>query len=97
MRGKAKTYTVTLTTTSAHCDCQDSRFHHSHCKHVAMLALTLVRASQDVEEKQIHCGDVVEREGVKGKVIAVSGDMLSVAWRAGRIGPVTRQELHLAA
>src|SRR5690242_1125508 len=70
VRGKEKTYTVTLTTTSAHCDCQDSRFHHSHCKHVAMLAVTLVRASQDVEEKQIHflrclCHEVKARARVE--------------------------------
>jgi hypothetical protein len=97
VRGKEKTYTVALTTTSAHCECQDSRFHHRYCKHVALLALTLIRASQEVEEKRIHCGDTVEREGVKGKVIAISGDVLSVAWRSGRIGPVTRQELQLAA
>lgn len=97
VRGKDKAYTVTLTTNSAHCECQDSRFHHTHCKHVAMMALTLVRASQDVEEQRIHCSDVVERNGVEGQVIAVSGDVLSVAWRTGRIGPVDRQELQLAA
>ena len=97
VRGKEKSYSVTLTTTSAHCECPDSRFHHTHCKHVGMFALTLVRAAQDVEEQRIHCGDTVEREGVKGKVIAISGDTISVAWRSGRIGPVDRQELQLAA
>jgi|SRR5581483_2661112 len=97
VRGKEKTYTVTLTMNSAHCECQDSRFHHTHCKHVALMALTLIRASQDVEEQRIHCGDTVEREGLKGRVIAISGDVISVAWRSGRIGPVERQALKLAA
>lgn len=48
VQGREKSYRVTLTATSAHCECEDSRFHHSHCKHVAMFALTLVRAMEEV-------------------------------------------------
>jgi hypothetical protein len=96
VRRKEKGYTVTLTTTTAHCDCDDSRFRHSHCKHVAMLALTLVKASQEVQER-CYLGDTVNHNGRTGKVIAVSGDVVSVAWNSGRNGPVILQELKLAA
>ncbi|MBM4255212.1 MAG: hypothetical protein FJ147_04875 [Deltaproteobacteria bacterium] len=94
VRGKGAAYQVTLTATSVHCECPDSRFHHRHCKHVAMLALTIVRAVQAVEEKRYHLGDEVERDGMKGKVIALSGHLVSVAWNNGRIGPIER---HLVA
>jgi|GEM_PF-3814821 len=57
VRGREKTYHITLTTASAHCECEDSRFHHSHCKHVAMFALTLVRAMQDVEAPKPSSND----------------------------------------
>jgi hypothetical protein len=87
VRGKEKSYNVTLTPTSARCECKDSQFHHSHCKHVAMLALTLIRAMEEVEQKRFHLGDEVEREGTKGKVIAVSGGTVSVKWSTGRISP----------
>lgn len=93
VRGSEKSYQVTLTTTSAHCECPDSRFHHSHCKHVAILALTLVRAAQDPQARPYHLGDEVERAGMKGKVMAVSGDLVSVAWNNGRIAPIERHLL----
>jgi hypothetical protein len=96
VQGNKRTYQITLREHSAHCECEDSKFHHTHCKHVAMLALTLVRASQDVQERY-HLGDIVSRDGNTGKVIAVSGDVVSVAWNTGRIGPVNRQALQLAA
>jgi hypothetical protein len=61
-----------------------------------MLALTLVKALQEAQDRY-YLGDTVEHNGRTGKVIAVSGDMVSVAWNSGRIGPVARQELKLAA
>ena len=51
VRGKERSYRVTLTASSAHCECEDSRFHHSHCKHVGMFALTIVRAMQGAREE----------------------------------------------
>lgn len=69
VRGKEKSYQVTLTATSAHCECEDSRFHHSHCKHVAMLALTIVRAMQDEEptpEAFLPCGHQTSYGNVAG-------------------------------
>jgi uncharacterized Zn finger protein len=88
-----KRYGVSLTADRAFCSCPDSMFRHSICKHAVALALTVLRTPAAEAKREYHTGDIVERNGRSGKVVAVSGEFVSVAWDTGRMGPMTREQL----
>jgi hypothetical protein len=45
------------------------------------------------EVKQYHAGDTIEHDGQRGRVIAVSGEYVSVWWDSGRKAALTREQL----
>jgi len=99
--GDGKEYGVVLSEGQAFCSCKDAMYRRSLCKHATVLALYTIRTSkveenpQDEEPapRQWHCGDTVTHRDQTGKVIAVSGEYVSVHWDSGCMSPVTRQQL----
>jgi hypothetical protein len=89
VKGAGNEYSVVLTTSRAFCSCKDSMFKSACCKHAALVALAALRMTAE-QKKTFHTGDVVHHHGVAGKVIAISGDLLSIVWENGRIGPIER-------
>src|SRR5262249_54997312 len=89
--GDGKGYAVSLTADRASCSCPDSLFRHNLCKHTVALALTVLRTP--AQAQQYHLGDEVKHQGQTGKVVAVSGEFISVWWNSGRTFPLTREQL----
>jgi len=57
------------------------------------MALALHVWRTPAETRQFHTGDTVERAGQTGRVIAVSGEFVSVWGATGRQAALTRQPL----
>ena len=108
--GSGKEYGVTINPAGAACSCPDSLYRGTTCKHATALALFVLRlpqpealavAPQPAEpqppaRRTYQLGDTVTFEGKAGKVIAISGDFISVWWDSGRRSSVTRQQLDTA-
>jgi hypothetical protein len=108
--GTGKEYGVTLTAAGAFCSCPDSLYRGTTCKHATALALFVLQLPpaearpaeapaappQPPARRTYQLGDTVSFEGKTGRVIAVSGDFISVWWDSGRRSPVTRQQLETA-
>src|SRR5262245_61298597 len=94
--GDGKEYGVVLSEGQAFCSCRDAIYRNGVCKHAVALALYAIRRPQEqpVQRPQHwHVGDIVERNGLKGKVICVSGEYVSIQWDTGRTAPIRREEL----
>jgi uncharacterized Zn finger protein len=85
-------YAVTLTHGRAFCGCPDSTFRHSLCKHCVALALHVLRTPAE-GPREWHAGDTIDHEGQTGRIIAVSGEFISVWWDNGRKAALTRDQL----
>jgi len=97
--GDGKEYGVVLSEGQAFCSCRDAIYRSGICKHAVALALHVVRTPQEQTVQQPHhwhLGDIIERNGHKGKVICVSGEYVSIRWDTGRTVPVTQEELRAA-
>jgi len=90
--GDGKAYAVSLTADRASCSCPDSLFRHNLCKHTVALALTVLRTPAEAK-REYHLGDEVKHQGQTGKVVAVSGEFVSVWWDSGRTFPLTHEQL----
>jgi SWIM zinc finger len=97
--GDGQEYGVVLSEGQSFCGCKDAIYRHGICKHAVALALHVIRTPQREQPQQAqswHVGDLVERNGHKGKVICVSGEFISVRWDTGQAAPITRKELAAA-
>jgi hypothetical protein len=103
--GTGKECGVTLTAAGAFCSCPDALYRGTTCKHAAALALFVLRLPaaetpaaepQPPARRAYQLGDTVTLEGKTGRVITISGDLISVWWDSGRKSPVTRQQLETA-
>lgn len=95
--GSGKEYGVTLTAAGTFCSCPDALYRGTVCKHATALALSALRQPEELtREKQppaLHVGDRVQQVGnpqKQGKVVCVSGGMVSVWWDKGRTEPCQR-------
>lgn len=97
--GEGKLYAVTLRPEGTVCSCPDAVHRKSVCKHAAMVALFLLRTGGSVASVfRVTIGNRVRCVGKSqrcGKVVCVSGDLVSVWWDSGGIGPVSVGEVEL--
>jgi uncharacterized Zn finger protein len=91
--GDGKAYGVSIVGSAATCSCPDALFRGVVCKHITALALHVLRPHPAPQPRTYHVGDTVEHHGHTGRVIAVSGEYVSIWWNNGRTYPLTRDEL----
>ena len=91
--GDHKTYAVTLMDGQAFCSCPDMMYRgETACKHAIAVAL-----NQKYQPPRYHVGDRVYLAGhpsAQGKVVAVSGDTISVWWDRGGIRPLLKSQIN---
>lgn len=92
--GDGKEYGVVLNEGQMFCSCKDAMYRKGICKHAVALALYVIRHPQEKQaiRQAFHTGDrvyLVRRPNMTGKLVCVSGDMVSVAWDQGGIRPVS--------
>jgi hypothetical protein len=73
-------------------------FRHTVCKHATVLALHVIRTPQTqlMQPTRFQLGDcvcLVGHPSWTGKVVCVSGDLISVQWDHGGIRPLLASQL----
>lgn len=96
--GDSVEYSIAITPHRVFCSCRDSMFRHQVCKHATVLALHVIRTPpvQPAQPDRYQLGDrvsLVRDPGWTGKVVCISGDLISVHWDRGGIRPLLASQL----